>query len=312
MRDRLLEKRKAQWLTTKVCGINSNPSPLYKNEDQPGRFKKARELKTKRYKFVWCKNRQIYARKNDEESLIKLNSINQVTTVSLNSTNLQMANLRTACINLRSLCPKVNVIRPLLQSEGISILCLTETWLNSKIHDEMVIIEGYMLFRIDRDGRGGEVAVYVKNEIDVIFDRDSLKVDALENIWLSANVSNVRINIADRSLSALDQLISCNLPNCDEIILMGDMNRSDKGKYAIRREKEGYLSYIQKSKCTRKLWRKLEQFNVYKRNSNKIPDNLKQLCYGRKQYVTIDDMKSASLSLKKGVSQGSILGHCYL
>nr|CAI5856953.1 unnamed protein product [Callosobruchus analis] len=76
-----------------------------------------------------------------------------------------MANLRTACINIRSLYPKVNVLTSLLQSE-------------------------------DRDGRGGGIAVYVKIEIDVIFDRDSLKVDALENIWLSVNVSNIRINIA--------------------------------------------------------------------------------------------------------------------
>nr|CAI5833768.1 unnamed protein product [Callosobruchus analis] len=96
-----------------------------------------------------------------------------------------MANLRTACINIRSLYPKMNAIRSLLQSEGISILGITETWLNSKLHHEMVIIEGLIL-------------LYCRPPHNDI----------------------------DRSLSALDQLISCtcNLPYCDEIIVMGDMN----------------------------------------------------------------------------------------
>nr|CAI5855432.1 unnamed protein product [Callosobruchus analis] len=54
LRDRLLEQRKALRLAAEVCGIISNSSPVYINENFPRLtrelFKKERELKTKGYK----------------------------------------------------------------------------------------------------------------------------------------------------------------------------------------------------------------------------------------------------------------------
>nr|CAI5826807.1 unnamed protein product [Callosobruchus analis] len=54
LRERLLEKRKALRLAAEVCGIISNSSPVYINENFPRLtrelFKKERELKTKGYK----------------------------------------------------------------------------------------------------------------------------------------------------------------------------------------------------------------------------------------------------------------------
>ena len=48
---------------------------------------------------------------------------------------------------------------------GIHLLALTETWAGSHMLDSELEIQGYKLFRRDRDSTGGGIAVYVKSEI---------------------------------------------------------------------------------------------------------------------------------------------------
>nr|CAI5828125.1 unnamed protein product [Callosobruchus analis] len=58
------------------------PTPIYINEDlsRPTRdiFRKARELRTVGFKYVWCKNSQVYVRKMDGGQAIKINSLSEI------------------------------------------------------------------------------------------------------------------------------------------------------------------------------------------------------------------------------------------
>lgn len=75
-------------------------------------------------------------------------------------------------LNVRSLVHKIEEIRLLLNERKIDCLSLTETWLHSRISDDIISVLGYKLFRCDRPVthkkcRGGGIAVYVLEKYDV-------------------------------------------------------------------------------------------------------------------------------------------------
>ena len=71
-------------------------------------------------------------------------------------------------LNVRSILYKISELRLLFSKNKISIIAITETWLNSSINDEEVCIEGYCILRRDRVfGQGGGVCLYIRNDIQV-------------------------------------------------------------------------------------------------------------------------------------------------
>ena len=91
-------------------------------------------------------------------------------------------------INARSLAPRLNEVCHLLHSEGLEILCISETWLTEEILDAVLLVPGYTLFRCDRPGgrRGGGVAVLVSDSLRVSRLHDSSGGEpGVEALWLS-------------------------------------------------------------------------------------------------------------------------------
>nr|CAI5854692.1 unnamed protein product [Callosobruchus analis] len=80
--NRILEKRKEIFLDSQNCNIDDLRTRLFINEDlsRPTRelFKKARELRQKGYKYVWCKNQQVYVRKRQGEQAVRISSLKDV------------------------------------------------------------------------------------------------------------------------------------------------------------------------------------------------------------------------------------------
>ena len=71
-----------------------------------------------------------------------------------------------------------------MQTNGVDIACITETWLKETGPDEVVSIPGYVVHRNDRkDGRqGGGVTVFVRQEMPCQ-RLSALETDA-ESVWL--------------------------------------------------------------------------------------------------------------------------------
>lgn len=67
-------------------------------------------------------------------------------------------------LNVRSLLPKVDMIKIWINSTNADIMVLSETWLKKSIADDVISIDGYKLYRTDREGRGGGVAIYVNTK----------------------------------------------------------------------------------------------------------------------------------------------------
>ena len=68
-------------------------------------------------------------------------------------------------INAQSLIPKLDEIKLLMENEDPDILCISETWLQPNILDDLISIKKYNVFRNDNslNSRGSGACIYVKN-----------------------------------------------------------------------------------------------------------------------------------------------------
>lgn len=76
-----------------------------------------------------------------------------------------------AHLNIRSICPKIDIIRHDLFDGYIDVLCLTETWFKCEIPDSFVDIPGYTVVGLhravevnSRTKSGGGVCIFIKKE----------------------------------------------------------------------------------------------------------------------------------------------------
>ena len=114
------------------------------------------------------------------------------------------------------------------------ILCITETWLDDTVFNHEVECQGYTLFRNDRNRHGGGVAIYAKDNLDVILKQD-FNLDGIESLWIEIT----KINLIDSLLVCAmyrppnsDQQYYDNMINVitkaaaseKEMIILGDFN----------------------------------------------------------------------------------------
>ena len=86
-------------------------------------------------------------------------------------------------LNIASLIKHIDQLRTILLNKPCHILSINETRLSENIDDGFVKINGYDIFRADRNRAGGGVALYVKSAINANLRQD-LVSDDLEVICL--------------------------------------------------------------------------------------------------------------------------------
>ena len=86
-------------------------------------------------------------------------------------------------LNVRSLIPKLDEIKLLLLKRNITVLALSETWLNDSVSDSEIDIHGYVVVRKDRNRHGGGVCLYVNCSI-AFNPRTDLNIHDLESVWI--------------------------------------------------------------------------------------------------------------------------------
>ena len=67
-------------------------------------------------------------------------------------------------LNVNSLLPKIDEVKLIADRSNATIIGISETKLDNTIMDNELFIEGYDLFRSDRNRYGGGVACYIKKE----------------------------------------------------------------------------------------------------------------------------------------------------
>nr|CAI5821178.1 unnamed protein product [Callosobruchus analis] len=145
---------------------------------------------------------------------------------------MTIQSIKVAHLNIRSLFAHLSEYRDTFNKNDFDFLALSETWLNEDTDNTIVALSGYNLFRSDRNGRGGGVAIYArKNTVCSIISVDTKGFDEL---WLTTNISGQKYAIGviykppnynvHQFASELEDSINIICQNFDNIILSGDFN----------------------------------------------------------------------------------------
>ena len=125
----------------------------------------------------------------------------------------------------------MDYIRSIVNKHCFSILGITETWLHEDVSDGEIMINGYRLFRKDRQGRmGGGACLYVHHSLQIKVHNE-ITHPSLEMLWLEINLSkrNYYVGCLYRPPDAHVQFWSIleeslEILEGNDVILMGDLN----------------------------------------------------------------------------------------
>jgi hypothetical protein len=152
-----------------------------------------------------------------------------------NSTKNQVA---IGHLNVRSMVSreKFILVSHTITFNDYDIFAISETWLDSSITDMDIHIPGYVMFRQDRDKKGGGLAVYVKDiyKASVIKKSSLVTENLFQQLWIKVQCKKLKSFLLcaayrppDTPIGFLDDLgnalIDCLLPGL-EVILVGDLN----------------------------------------------------------------------------------------
>ena len=144
--------------------------------------------------------------------------------------------LKCMYFNARSIVNKHEELELYINDEDIDIIGITETWLNSEISDSEINLDGYTIFRKDRDHanktRGGGVALYVRSELSCVRRDDIVEVNFPETLWcnIDSNKESTLIGVCYRapdSLQLQDEALYSLLGKVSleqNVTIMGDFN----------------------------------------------------------------------------------------
>ena len=164
---------------------------------------------------------------------------------------LAKSGLNIAHLNVGSLlaASKFDVLKLQVETSGVDILGISESWLTEAIPTGLIAMKGYNLFRVDRswnergkDGhwkRGGGLVCYTKGTLQVSDTKYSHLNCSTKNIemqWIDVKIHNLRpiviINVyrppqgdykaACKAIN--DSIINAGLKDNAEVYLMGDFN----------------------------------------------------------------------------------------
>lgn len=150
--------------------------------------------------------------------------------------------LNVCHMNVQSLCArqlsKFNEFKQCFVNSKVDIICLSETWLNENINDNMIAVDGYRVLRNDRKhSRGGGICIYHKQDLDcrVIAVSDSLTEvedsNRTEYMFIEVRVNNTKFLLGAfyspprvECSGLLDQILSELSLSYSNVILLGDFN----------------------------------------------------------------------------------------
>lgn len=178
---------------------------------------------------------------------------------------MKVKDLKICHLNIRSLLTNTDGISRFDQFRGhicqdlkYDIIALSETFLNLNIDNEELLIENYVLFRSDRNSRGGGVAIYVREELcpSMLLNQNS---EAIESVYIKIrlNSTTMIIGAVYRSPSQQAQLRATFIGSLDTqlleitefkkfpIFILGDFNDRCTNWYSDHSDSDLKLSLFE-------------------------------------------------------------------
>ena len=100
--------------------------------------------------------------------------------------------LRLGHLNICSIRNKIVDVSEILTEHKLHVLAISETHLNPAINSDVLKIEGYNMYRLDRGTtRGGGLAIYCQDHIPVK-TRNDLGCKEVEVLWLQVQLPYIK------------------------------------------------------------------------------------------------------------------------
>ncbi|KAK4825020.1 hypothetical protein QYF61_023024 [Mycteria americana] len=165
------------------------------------------------------------------------------------------AQLKCLYTNARSMGNKQEELEAIVHQENYDMVAITETWWGDS-HNWSAAMDGYKLFRRDRQGRrGGGVALYVRESLDSLELDDG--DDRVECLWVrirgKANKADIVVGVCYRPPNQdeeTDELFYKQLGEASRslaLVLVGDFNLPDvcwKYNTAERKQSRRFLERV--------------------------------------------------------------------
>jgi len=107
------------------------------------------------------------------------------------SPSMTMSSNELKCFytNANSLKGKMDELRHRTDSAKFDVVGITETWADSSVTDAELSLEGFDMFRVDREGsKGGGVLLYIREELGAVI-LDNLS-EFREQVWCSLKLKS--------------------------------------------------------------------------------------------------------------------------
>ncbi|GAB0207545.1 hypothetical protein GRJ2_003220200 [Grus japonensis] len=166
------------------------------------------------------------------------------------------AQLKCIYTNACSMGNKQKELEAIMQQDSYDLVAITETWWDDS-RDWSAAMDGYKLFRRDRQGRRGSgVALYVRECFDCIEPKDC--DDKVECLWVrmrgKANKADILLGVCYRPPNQDEEAAEAFYKGLEEVsqslalVLMGDFNLPDvcwKYNTAERKQSRRFLECVE-------------------------------------------------------------------
>ncbi|GAB0179239.1 hypothetical protein GRJ2_000389200 [Grus japonensis] len=164
------------------------------------------------------------------------------------------AQLKCLYVNAWSMGNKQEELEMCVCLQGYDLIGITEMWWDSS-NDWSVGMEGYRLFRKDRQGRrGGGIALYVSDQLECMELHLEMDEEPTESLWVRikgrAGAGDIRVGVCyrppdqgDRADEALYRQIGA-ASRSQAVVLMGDFNICWRDNAAERKQSRKFLECI--------------------------------------------------------------------
>lgn len=138
-----------------------------------------------------------------------------------------------AHLNVCSIRNKVFELNYLTTENTIHILAVSETHLDATVLDKEISIDGYNIFRRDRNKHGGGIALYIRDNFPAVLCSEFIS-DGLESLWVKVHLPHLKpvligccyrppgtdVQYLNDLCVLIDRVTDVN----SDIFLLGDMN----------------------------------------------------------------------------------------
>ena len=155
--------------------------------------------------------------------------------------------LKLAHLNTNGILSKIDYLRIMLHETKFDIFAVSESKLDANIHDNEIKIDGYDLYRLDRNRHGGGVLVFVNEDIES-HPLKHLTNSKHESLWLKVSLKKTKpiffavvyrppskssdLDNTDQLCTYLEQCVQ-KLPQQNEVFICGDFNCNMLTKNAL-------------------------------------------------------------------------------